>query len=624
MSLTPPSAADVEPREDGDGEPAPDDSADDEDTAAKTTGRPKLSIPESIKTPAEIKAFLDEHVFGGTVSMSEEDRTARERSEDPALKERWFGLLHPACFLRGVYDFFQMALLLYLAWRLPNRLAFEKMQVGVELLIDLLIDLSVWVDMYLSTHMFYYNKKTKILVYDRQIIKRRYMMSWFFIDLFSVLPVDQCLFLVGNLLISYEYPVAGYRCIGWGVAARMLRLVRVLRLARLPELIRVDMLVALLYRGLKKFGTTKLQVQFIFEILTLVFVMLGISHLLGCVWLLMGRDALFRATTPEGWLIAEYNQGDIPKTKDYVSCIGEDFDEARWNSVHGSSCNHTYECDPVPAHAPYDVDCDWLEDARSVPDAVGEGHRIGASEMTQYVNSLYYALMTVSTVGYGDILPVTMSERSFTMVAIVIGAFLYAYIIGDFNTIIKNMAGNKHKFEQKMQMVNDFMFYIDAPLDLRETVQEFFDFKHENYQDVNIAEELPTRLQSELIKHRYAHLIAKVPLFKGLRDGTVTEICLRMKQQTVSPNTRIMTKGEQHNELLILQRGTAEQVGSSNVFLPGSFFGEMQFLQIDECRTISIQSLQYCDIASLAPMDMADILTYHVGLKQRFETCVVL
>ena len=44
--------------------------------------------------------------------------------------------------------------------------------------------------------------------------------------------------------------------------------------------------------------------------------------------------------------------------------------------------------------------------------------------------------MTVSTVGYGDVHPTTMHEQHVSVVMIVLGAFLYAYIIGDFGSLI--------------------------------------------------------------------------------------------------------------------------------------------------------------------------------------------
>eukprot|EP00951_Prasinocladus_malaysianus_P001906 scaffold13534_cov27-Prasinocladus_malaysianus.AAC.1 len=55
-------------------------------------------------------------------------------------------------------------------------------------------------------------------------------------------------------------------------------------------------------------------------------------------------------------------------------------------------------------------------------------------EFQLYIGSLYWSVMTVSTIGYGDIVPDTSLERTFVILAMLIGAFAYGYIIGAVST----------------------------------------------------------------------------------------------------------------------------------------------------------------------------------------------
>ena len=50
----------------------------------------------------------------------------------------------------------------------------------------------------------------------------------------------------------------------------------------------------------------------------------------------------------------------------------------------------------------------------------------------RYVYSLYYAIVTTATVGYGDITPISIQEKILTMIFILISCAMYAYTI---NTI---------------------------------------------------------------------------------------------------------------------------------------------------------------------------------------------
>ena len=218
---------------------------------------------------------------------------------------------------------------------------------------------------------------------------------------------------------------------------------------------------------------------------------------------MIGRHNLLFEVTPVGWMLNEFDQGNINRTREFVVCLSDDFDVAAWNEVHGAACRGA-SCDPSPPHAPHDIDCSWLRDADTTPGATGAADNVGAKMMTQYITAFYFALVTLSTVGYGDMSPSTPLEMQFVVLSIVVGAFMYAYIIGEFSDLISNMKAEQTSFEAHMRSVNDLLAYIDAPISTRDKVVDFFEYKFDNRSgiDVGIVEQLPTALQRELVLQR--------------------------------------------------------------------------------------------------------------------------
>jgi voltage-gated potassium channel Kch len=47
-----------------------------------------------------------------------------------------------------------------------------------------------------------------------------------------------------------------------------------------------------------------------------------------------------------------------------------------------------------------------------------------------YITSIYWAVTTIVTVGYGDILPISLSEKILMCVIIIVGASASSYFMG--------------------------------------------------------------------------------------------------------------------------------------------------------------------------------------------------
>lgn len=85
--------------------------------------------------------------------------------------------------------------------------------------------------------------------------------------------------------------------------------------------------------------------------------------------------------------------------------------------------------------------------------------------LTKYANSLYWATVTCTTVGYGDILPTNNFELAWAMVIIVIGVACFGYILGNlssqFSELAKSNSSNEDKLNEIDQLDEKFNIGFD-------------------------------------------------------------------------------------------------------------------------------------------------------------------
>ena len=74
----------------------------------------------------------------------------------------------------------------------------------------------------------------------------------------------------------------------------------------------------------------------------------------------------------------------------------------------------------------------------------------------------------MTTVGYGDITPITNWEKLFTMLSQLASCAVFAYVVGSIETIVKNSSSIENEFKQKILHVSQFMKEFEIPGNIKQ------------------------------------------------------------------------------------------------------------------------------------------------------------
>lgn len=177
-------------------------------------------------------------------------------------------------------------------------------------------------------------------------------------------------------------------------------------------------------------------------------------------------------------------------------------------------------------------------------------------------HTLWWAIVTMASVGYGDMAPITLWGKVFGSFVIILGVAMFAVPTGI----------------------------------------------------------LATGFAAEIRKRDFVvtwQTVAKVPLFAGLDANRIAEIARLLKQEVVPANYVIVRRGERADAMFFIMSGEVEvDIPPTPLRLGrGHYFGEIALLR-DTARTATVTAVSECQLLALEATDFRRLLEAHPDLKE--------
>jgi len=247
-------------------------------------------------------------------------------------------------------------------------------------------------------------------------------------------------------------------------------------------------------------------------------------------------------------------------------------------------------------HIAHWISCSWIA-------IIGENPAQGIA--SSYIASLYWVVTTGTTVGYGDIVPVTDIQRLFSVFVQLLGLVFFGYIIGNMVSIVSKRDPEKVKYLENVEKLSSLLRSRYIPKDLQKRILDYYGYlrdKNMGYDESSFLNTLPDGLRMEVELILKKDLIEEIPLFKSASKEFINECALQLQLLIASPNQYVIKAGEEGNDMYFIMSGDMEVSDEEGQILctlgPGNFFGEMA-LYSDQTRNASVKAVNFCQLYRL-------------------------
>jgi hypothetical protein len=126
---------------------------------------------------------------------------------------------------------------------------------------------------------------------------------------------------------------------------------------------------------------------------------------------------------------------------------------------------------------------------------------VHATLAMQYVRSVYFAFITATTIGYGDITPTTFVEVMCTMIVILLGALFYQSVIAALTVIAASLNAPAAEVARRVELIRQLCLHRKLPSALEQRMQNFLSHQQSvllGSTDLELLSILPFNLRKQV------------------------------------------------------------------------------------------------------------------------------
>ncbi|XP_061432471.1 potassium voltage-gated channel subfamily H member 8-like [Lethenteron reissneri] len=243
--------------------------------------------------------------------------------------------------------------------------------------------------------------------------------------------------------------------------------------------------------------------------------------------------------------------------------------------------------------------------------------RGGPNLRSAYIASLYFALSSLTSVGFGNVSANTDAEKIFSICAMLTGALMHAVVFGNVTAIIQRMYSRWSLYHTKTKDLKDFIRIHRLPKQLKQRMLEYFQTTWALNNGIDTHELLryfPEELQADVALHLNKEML-RLPLFQSASRGCLRSLSLRVKPSFCVPGEVLLRQGDALQALYFVCSGSMEVLKDGTVLAilgKGDLIGSDLTVIEEVVKTnADVKALTYCALQCIGLRGLYNVLSLY-------------
>ncbi|KAL4510097.1 hypothetical protein ABPG72_010290 [Tetrahymena utriculariae] len=235
--------------------------------------------------------------------------------------------------------------------------------------------------------------------------------------------------------------------------------------------------------------------------------------------------------------------------------------------------------------------------------------------LKQYIKCIYWTIVTMTTLGYGDITPKTEIEQVFATSVGLLSTVIFAFSVSLIGEILKDISKRSSEFRSQMGKIETYLNKRKLNQKLKVKVRKYFGYLNKEQQEdtnegVQLLQKLASSLKEEVFIDMYGRLLKSKKLFDlHFSQRFLNQLALKMKEMRFGPEEIIFRENDPGNKMYFILKGEVQMMLNMKQesqsyhnlcnLKEGQIFGEIEFFSgqtRENCaRAINVTDLVYVE-----------------------------